>query len=192
MVLTWAADVVIPNSSTYPPDDYSQSDNFSDASQSLDGLLDGSSSLGEVDNENVFEALDESALNEIARDEMARDVSDNTFQEAMQDLPNLDSSDVDSSLGSDERMSGYLAAGAGAGAGVGAALGFGKVKSFVLNKISSFRKMPEETDNRGLDELLDLDDTRNAAYNSAYQAAAESARSGFGVAYAPVGAQSAA
>jgi hypothetical protein len=201
-----AADV-IPTSPNYPPPmddflDFSVSDdNFSDASQSLDELMERNSVLNGVDNdasmggmggadggggmdmgidEPFFESLDEAAL-----DEMAREVtSDKAFQESLRDdnnMPKLDSSDVDSSSASasaDGGMSGYLGA-------AGSGLGLGKLKSFVLNKISSFRNMPEEeTEDVGLDELLDLDDIRNASY----KAAAESVRGGFGAANLQAGA----
>jgi hypothetical protein len=160
--------------------DNSNNDTFSDASQSMDELMENS--LGDSGVDETFGSLDMSALEEIGRDETAREVaSDKGFQEAMQDMPKLDSSDVDSSSASDGGMSGFL--------GVGAGLGLGKVKFFVLNKISSFRNMPEETENVGLDELLDLDDTRNAA---SIASAESSTRGLFGIANAPVGAQSGA
>jgi uncharacterized protein with von Willebrand factor type A (vWA) domain len=162
----------IPNLSNYTTDEFFP-DNFSDASQSMDELLDRNNSLG-VD-ETFFETLDESAL-----DEMAREVTGGkAFQEAKDDMPTLDSSS--DGISSDGGMSGFMAGGAG--------LGLGKLKSFVLNKISSFRNMPEDNDDVGLDELLDLDDIRN----STYKAASESTRNGFGVANVQAGAaQSAA
>jgi hypothetical protein len=164
----------IPYLSNYTTDDFFPDDNFSDVSQSMEELLDRNNSLG-VD-EAFFDSIDEAAL-----DEMAREVtSDKAFQEAMDDMPTLDSSsDGISSDGGG--MSGFMAGGAG--------LGLGKLKSFVLNKISSFRNMPEDNDGMGLDELLDLDDIRN----STYKAASESGKNGFGGANAQAGAaQSAA
>jgi hypothetical protein len=161
----------IPNLSNYTPDDFWPDDSFSDASQSMDELLDRDSSLGQDD--TFFESLDEAAL-----DEMAREISsDEAVREDMEDMPKLD-------LPSDG-MSGYMAAGGGLLSGAV----LGKVASFVLNKISSFRNIPEDDNNDvGLDELLDLDDIRNATYN----AASESTRNGLGVANAPVGVESAA
>ena len=166
-----AAVIPLPN---YTTDDFFPDDNFSDVSQSMEELLDRNNSLG-VD-ETFFDSLDEAALDEMSRDVM----SDKAFQEAMDDMPTLDSSsDGISSDGGG--MSGFLAGGAG--------LGLGKLKSFVLNKISSFRNMAEDNDDVGIDELLDLDDIRN----STYKAAAESTRNGFGGANAQAGAaQSAA
>jgi hypothetical protein len=172
MGIKWGADEDIPNTTSYPPEEmWPMDDNFSDASQSMDELLDRNNSLGGAD-ETFFESLDEAAL-----DEMAREVtSEKAYQDAMgDDMPTLDSSsDGISSDGGG--MSGFMGGGAG--------LGLGKLKSFVLNKISSFRNMPEDDDDVGIDELLDLDDIRN----STYKAASESTRNGFGVANAQAGA----
>jgi hypothetical protein len=181
----------IPNLSNYTTDDFFPDDNFSDVSQSLEELLDRDNSLGRVD-ETFFDSLDEAALDEIAREV----TSDKAFQEAMDDTPTLDSSsDGISSDGGG--MSVFMAGGAG--------LGLGKLTSFILNKISSFRNKPEDNDGMGIDELLDLDDIRNSTYkaasestrngfgNSTYKAASESTRNGFGIANVQAGAaQSAA
>lgn len=174
MGVNWGGVTEIPNLSNYAPDEFWPDDNFSDASQSMDELLDRNNSLGQ--DEGNFFSLDESAL-----DEMAREISsDRAFHDSMQDMPKLDPSDVDSS--SDGGISGYMTKGAGL-------VGMGKVKDFILSKISSFRSMPDENDDVGLDELLDLDDVKN----SAYKEASESTRNGFGVAAnAPAGVGSAA
>jgi hypothetical protein len=170
MGVQWGAVEEIPNISDYATDDFWPDDSFSDASQSMDDLLDRDNSLGQ--DESFFESLDENAL-----DEMAREISsDEALQEGMEDLPNFD-------LSSDG-MSGFMAAGGGLLSGAV----LGNVGSFVLRKISSIRNMSEDNDDLGLDELLDLDDIRNAAY----KASAESTRNGFGVANAPVGVESAA
>jgi hypothetical protein len=170
MGVQWGAVEEIPNLSNYTTDDFWPDDSFSDASQSMDELLDRDNSLGQDD--TFFESLDEAAL-----DEMAQEISiDEALQEGMEDMPKLD-------LPSDG-MSGFMAAGGGLLSGTV----LGKVGSFVLNKISSFRNMPEDDDDVGIDELLDLDDIRN----STYKAASESARNGLGVANAPVGVESAA
>jgi hypothetical protein len=171
MGVQWGAVEEIPNLSNYTTDDFWPDDSFSDASQSMDELLDRDNSLGQDD--TFFESLDEAAL-----DEMAQEISiDEALQEGMEDMPKLD-------LPSDG-MSGFMAAGGGLLSGTV----LGKVGSFVLNKISSFRNMPEDDDDVGIDELLDLDDIRN----STYKAASQSTRNGFGGANAQAGAaQSAA
>jgi hypothetical protein len=170
MGVQWGAVEEIPNLSNYTTDDFGPDDSFDDASQSMDELLDRDNSLGQDD--TFFESLDEAAL-----DEMAREISsDEALQEGMEDMPQLD-------LPSDG-MSGFMAAGGGLLSGTV----LGKVGSFVLRKISSIRSMSEDNNDLGLDELLDLDDIRNAAY----KASAESTRNGLGVANAPVGVESAA
>jgi hypothetical protein len=170
MGVQWGAVEEIPNISEYATDDFWPDDDFSDASQSMDELLDLDNSLGQDD--TFFESLDEDAL-----DEMAREINgDEALQEGMEDMPNFDPSS--------DGMSSFMAAGGGLLSGAV----LGNVGSFVLGKISSIRNMSEDNDDLGLDELLDLDDIRNAAY----KASAESTRSGLGVANAPVGVESAA
>jgi hypothetical protein len=171
MGVQWGAVEEIPNLSNYTSYDFWPDDSFSDASQSMDELLDRNNNSLEQD-ETFFESLDEGAL-----DEMAREISsDEALQEGMGDVPKLD-------LPSDG-MSGFMAAGGGLLSGAV----LGKMVSFVLSKISSIRNISEDNDDLGLDELLDLDDIRNATY----KASAESTRNGLGVANAPVGAESAA
>jgi hypothetical protein len=170
MGVQWGAVEEIPNISEYATDDFWPDDDFSDASQSMDELLDLDNSLGQDD--TFFESLDEDAL-----DEMAREINgDEALQEGMEDMPNFDPSS--------DGMSSFMAAGGGLLSGAV----LGNVGSFVLGKISSIRNMSEDNEDLGLDELLDLDDLRNAAY----KASAESTRSGLGVANAPVGVESAA
>jgi hypothetical protein len=170
MGIQWGAVEEIPNLSNYATDDFWPDDSFSDASQSMDELLDRDNSLGQDD--TFFESLDEDAL-----EEMAREISsDGAWQEGMEDMPKFDPTS--------DGMSGYMAAGGGLLSGAI----LSKVGSFVLSKISSIRNMAQDNDNLGLDELLDLDDIRNAAY----KASAESTRNGLGVANAPVGVESAA
>jgi hypothetical protein len=110
-----------------------------------DIFSDVSQSMDELlDRNNTLDALDEMALDEAGLDEMAQDISGNeAFQEA--DMP------------------GYMAAGGGLLSGAA----FGKVRSFILGKLSSMRNMSEDNDGMGLDELLDLDDIRNANWSSA-------------------------
>jgi hypothetical protein len=164
----------IPNLSDYfnTTDDFWPDDNFSDASQSMDELFDRSNSLGQ--DQTIFESLDEHAL-----DEMAQEVgSDKAFREGVEGMPKLDSSDIGSN--SSDGMSGYMAQGAKAGAGLLSGAGLYKAQAFIMRKISSLRSMPQDDDDVGvgLDELVDLDDLKNAAY----QVSSESTRSGFGLA----------
>jgi hypothetical protein len=173
----------IPNFSNYATDDFWPDDSFSDASQSMDELLDRDDTLGQDllgQDETFFESLDDLALDEIAQ-EVGSD--NKAFQESMKDMPKLDSSDVD--LSSDG-MSGYMAAGAGLFSGAALL----KAQAFIMRKISSLRNMSQDNDDVGLDELVDLDDLKNAAY----KASAESAKNGFGVASStpPVGVESVA
>jgi hypothetical protein len=110
-----------------------------------DIFSDVSQSMDELlDRNNTLDALDEMALDEAGLDEMAQDISGNeAFQEA--DMP------------------GYMAAGGGLLSGAA----FGKVRSFILGKLSSMRNMSDDNDGMGLDEHLDLDDLRNANWSSA-------------------------
>jgi hypothetical protein len=110
-----------------------------------DIFSDVSQSMDELlDRNNTLDALDEMALDEAGLDEMAQDISGNeAFQEA--DMP------------------GYMAAGGGLLSGAA----FGKVRSFILGKLSSMRNMSDDNDGMGIDELLDLDDLRNANWSSA-------------------------
>jgi hypothetical protein len=172
----------IPNLSNNTTDDLWLDESFSDVSQSMEELLERNNSLGQ---DETFE----SSLDEAALDEMALEISsDEALQEGMEDIPELDSSS--------DGMSGYMANGGGLLFGAV----FRKVGSFVSRKISSIRNMPEGDNDMGLDELLDLDDIRNAATsigNNAAKASAESTRNGFGVANfssvtPPVGVESAA
>jgi hypothetical protein len=191
----------IPNLSNYITDD----DNFSDASQSMDELLDRNNSLGEDETSMDDELLDRNnslgedetfldSLDEHALDELAQEISsDKAFQENIEDTPTLDSSDFD--LKSSAGMSDYIAKGAKAGAGLFSGAALLKAQAFIMRKISSLRKMPQDDDDVGvgLDDLVDLDDLKNAAY----QASAESTRNGLGVANLsagtpPVGLESAA
>jgi hypothetical protein len=155
-------EITIPN---YNETDDFWPDDFSNASQSMDGfLLSGDDTLDQ--DEAFFESLDELAL-----DEMAREVgSDKAFLDNAEDMPNLDSSDVDSMSSDGKKTGGYMAAGAAAG------LLSGTV-AFLMRKISSMRNMSAENEDAGLDELVDVDDLQNAA--------AESTRSGFGAANVP-------
>jgi hypothetical protein len=68
----------------------------------------------------------------------------------MEDMPKLDPSS--------DGMPGYMAAGGGLLSGAA----FGKVRSFILSKISSMRNMAEDNDDLGLDEVVDFDDFQNA------------------------------
>jgi hypothetical protein len=198
---------VIPNLSTYadPDDDFWQDDNYSDysdASQSMDELLNGNDTLGGPE-DNFFESLDEIALDEISLGDMSLDgVSGNAWMEDMPKHysdggpPELDPSDV-GSMSSDGKA-GYGAAAAGLlSGGV-----FVRAQAFVMDKISSLRSMSAGNDDEGLDvvsDVVDVDDLQNAAKtlgNNAYTAASESSRNGFGVANAasstPPGVESAA
>jgi hypothetical protein len=49
MGIQWGAVEEIPNLSNYATDDFWPDDSFSDASQSMDELLDGNNSLGQDD-----------------------------------------------------------------------------------------------------------------------------------------------
>jgi hypothetical protein len=168
MGIQWGAVHEIPNSTHSTIDEY-WSDNFSDVSQSMDELLDRDNTLGQ--DETFFEFLDEDAL-----DEMAREIrSDGASQEGTEDMPKFDAPA--------DGMPGNMAAGGGLLSGAA----FGKVRSFVLSKISSMRNMAEDNDDLGLDEVVDFDDFQNAGKslgNDAYMAASESSRNGFGVANA--------
>jgi hypothetical protein len=145
MGIQWGAVEEIPNLSNSTPDEFWPTDDFSDASQSMDDILDGNNSLGQ--DETFYESLDEAAL-----DEIARDIStDKAVPENMEDLPKLD-------LSSDG-LPGHMAA--GGGLLLSGAI-FGKIASFILSKISIFRNMAEDNDNLGLDEVVDLDDLQNA------------------------------
>jgi hypothetical protein len=171
MGIQWGAVEEIPNLSNSTPDEFWPDDDFSDASQSMDELLDGNNSLGQ--DETFFESLDEAALDEIARDSG----TDKAVQENMEDMPNLD-------LSSDG-LPGYMAAGGGLLSGAV----FGKIASLILSKISSFRNMSEDNNDLGLDEVVDLDDLQNAGTSLG--------NNGFGVgnvssATPPVGMESAA
>jgi hypothetical protein len=181
MGIQWGPVDVIPNSTYSTTTDELSDDIFSDVSQSMDELLDRNNTLDGQENLTSFDsrldpdALDEMALDEAGLDERAQDISGNkAFQEA--DMPNFDPPA--------EGMPGYMAAGGGLLSGAA----FGKVRSFILGKLSSMRNMSEDNDGMGIDELLDLDDIRNTAY----KASAESTRNGLGVANAPVGVESAA
>ncbi len=95
----------------------------------------------------------------------------------MEDKPKLDPSS--------DGVPGYMAA----GGGLLSTAAFGKVKSFILSKISSFRNMSEDNNDWGLDEVVDLDDLQNAGTSLG--------NNGFGVANfssatPPVGVESAA
>ena len=171
MGIQWGAVEEIPNLSNSTPDEFWPDDDFSDASQSMNELLDGNNSLGQ--DELFFESLDESALDDIARDFSA----DKAVQESMEDMPKLDPSS--------DGVPGYMAA----GGGLLSTAAFGKVKSFILSKISSFRNMSEDNNDWGLDEVVDLDDLQNAGTSLG--------NNGFGVANfssatPPVGVESAA
>jgi hypothetical protein len=125
-------------------------DDFSNASQSMDGfLLNGDDTLDQ--DETFFESLDELAL-----DEMALEVgSDKAFLDNMKDMSNLDSSDVDSM--SSDGKTGYMAAGARLLAGAVLL----KAQAFFVRIIASMRNMSAENDD--VDELVDVDDIKNAA-----------------------------
>jgi hypothetical protein len=144
MGIQWGAVEEIPNLSNSTPDEFWPDDNFSDASQSMDELLDANNSLGQ--DEIFLESLDESALKEIAPEISA----DKAVQESMEDMPKLDPSS--------DGMPGYMAAGGGLLSGAA----FGKVRSFILSKISSMRNMAEDNDDLGLAEVVDFDDFQNA------------------------------
>jgi hypothetical protein len=148
--------------------DDSFSDNFSEASQSMDELLNGNDTLGQDD--TFFESLDELAL-----DEMAQEFgSDKVFLDNMEDIPKLDSS-----------VTGSMAAGAGLFSGAV----FVEAQVFVVRKIISLRNM-SENDDLVLDELVDVDDVKNAATSlgdNAYRASAESTRNRFGASNFPSG-----
>jgi hypothetical protein len=177
-----AVEEILNLSNNSTDDDLWPDDSFSDASQSMDELLDRNNSLEQ--DENVFESLDEGALDEMARESSSYEA----FQEGVEDMPNFDAPA--------EGMPGYMAAGAGILSGAV----FSKVKSFILSKISSMRNVSQDNDNLGLDELVDLDDLQNATTsigNNAARASAESTRNGLGVANfssvtPPVGVESAA
>jgi hypothetical protein len=128
-------------------------DNFSEASQSMDELLNGTDTPGH--DESFFETLDEHAL-----DEMAREIdSDKAFLHDTEDMPKLDSSDVGSM--SSDGYRGYIAAGAGLFSGAI----FMKAQAFLMRKLSSMRNKSAENDDVGLDEVVDVDDIKNAAAN---------------------------
>jgi hypothetical protein len=157
-------------------------DDYSDASQSMDELLNGNDTLGQED--DFFESLDEIALDDMAL-EVGSDKSnleDMSKQDADGGAPELDSSDVDSN--SSDGKAGHTAA---AFAGLLSGAVFVKAQSFLVRKISSMRNMSAENDAEGLDvlsEAVDVDDLQNAATslgNNAYRASAESTRNGFGI-----------
>jgi hypothetical protein len=128
-------------------------DEFSEASQSMDELLNGNDTPGH--DETFFETLDEHAL-----DEMAREMeSDKAFLHDTEDIPKLDSSDVGSM--SSDGYRGYIAAGAGLFSGAI----FMKAQAFLMRKLSSMRNNSAENDDMGLDEVVDVDDIKNAAAN---------------------------
>jgi hypothetical protein len=158
-------------------DDIWPDDDYSDASQSMDELLNGNDTLGQED--DFFESLDELAL-----DEMVREVSidkanmeDMPKQHAEGGAPVLDSSEVDS-MPSDGKT-GYMAPFAGLLSGTV----FVKAQAFLMRKIASMRN----NDAEGLDilsEAIDVDDLQNAATslgNNAYRATVEPTRNGFGI-----------
>ncbi len=60
MGIQWGAVEEIPNLSNSTPDEFWPDDDFSDASQSMNELLDLDNSLGQDD--TFFESLDEDAL----------------------------------------------------------------------------------------------------------------------------------
>ncbi len=66
MGIQWGAVEEIPNLSNSTPDEFWPDDDFSDASQSMNELLDGNNSLGQ--DELFFASLDESTIDDIARD----------------------------------------------------------------------------------------------------------------------------
>jgi hypothetical protein len=113
-------------------------DDLSNASQSMnDELLNGDDTLGQD-----FESLDDLALDEMALDEMGLEVdSDKAFLDNMEGMPSPD---------------GNMAAGAGLLSGAV----FVKAQAFLVRKISSLRNM---SDDGGLDEVVDVDDIKNAA-----------------------------
>jgi hypothetical protein len=158
--------VEIPNYTE--TDDIWPDDDYSDASQSTGELLNGNDTLGQED--DFFESLDEIAL-----DEMAREVSSGKAN--MEDIPELDSSEVDS-MPSDGKTV-YMAP----FAGLLFSAVFVKAQAFLMRKIASMRN----NDSEGLDvlsEAIDVDDLQNAATslgNNAYRATVESTRNGFGV-----------
>jgi hypothetical protein len=167
---------------------YTESDNFwpdddySDASQSMDELLNGNDTLGEED--DFFDSLDEIALDDVVV-EVGSDkayMNDMPKEHADDGTPELDSSDVDSN--SSDGKAGHTAT-AFAGLLSGAVLL--KAQAFVVKKIASMRNMSAEDDVEGLDvlsEAIDVDDLQNAATslgNNAYRASAESTRNGFGL-----------
>jgi hypothetical protein len=133
MGIQWGAVEEIPNLSNSTPDEFWPDDDFSDASQSMDELLDENNSLEQDD--TFFESLDEAAL-----DELARDIStDKAVQEDIEDMPKLDPSS--------DGLPGYMAAGGGL------------LSVAVFGKIASL--MAAGNDNLGLDEVVDLDDLQN-------------------------------
>jgi hypothetical protein len=171
-------------------DDSWPDDDYSDASQSMDELLNGNDTLGQED--SFFESLDEIALDEIALDEITLDemaldemaqevgsdkenMEDMPKQDADVGAPELNSSDVDS-------KSGYMVAGLLSG------VVLVKFQAFLIRKIASMRNTSGDNDAEGLDvlsEAVDVDDLQNAATslgNNAYRASAESTRNGFGIA----------
>jgi hypothetical protein len=182
-------------------------DDYSNASQSMDeDLLNGDESFTHAQDadENFFE----SALDELALEEMALEVGkyDKTFLDSleekalevgkydktfldnddndMEDLPELDSSDVDSMSADGKKPGGYMAAGA-----VGLLSG---AVAFFMRKITNMRNSSADNDDItvGLDDFVDGDDLQNAATsfgNNAYRASAESSRNGFGAANFPSG-----
>jgi hypothetical protein len=165
-------------------------DDFSNASQSMDDELSNVFATLDQDGEIFFESLDEVAL-----DDLAREIeSDKAFLDNMEDMPNRDSSDVDSVSSDGKKTGGFMAAGT-------TGLLSGAV-AFLMRRIGSMRNKSGEDDytDMGLDELVDVDDLQNAATslgNNAYRASAESTRNGFGAGNVPsstppVGVESAA
>jgi hypothetical protein len=137
-----------------PMPNYNETDGFwpddsSNSSQSMDELVNGNGTLGQ--DETFFESL-----NDLALDDIAREVgSDKAFLDNMKDMSNLDSSDVDSM--SSDGKTGYMAAGARLLAGAVLL----KAQAFFVRIIASMRNMSAENDD--VDELVDVDDIKNAA-----------------------------
>jgi hypothetical protein len=162
-------------------DDFWPDDDDSDASQSMDELLNKNDTPGKED--DFFESLDELALDEMALEigSDKTDMEDMPNQHAEGGAPDLDSLGVDSM--SSGGKTGYMAPFAGILSGAA----FVKAQEFVVRKKSSLRNMAAENDVEGLDvlsEAVDVDDLQNAATslgNTAYRASAESTRSGFGI-----------
>jgi hypothetical protein len=158
-------------------DDFWPDDDYNDASQSMDGLLNGNDTLGQED--DIFKSLDELALDEIAPEigSNRANAEDRETQDAEGGAPELDSSDVDSM--SPDGKTGYMAF-----TGLLSGAVFDKVQAFLMRKISSMRN----NDAEGLDVLSEdvgVDDLQNAATslrNNAYRVSVESTSNGFGVA----------